>query len=71
MTKDELTTGAKAMHDYFAVAIREQANANPHPLNEMLAEQLARPWSEMREDQRQDWREMFSRGIKAVAHGVR
>lgn len=68
MTKDELTKGAKAMHDYFAQAIVEQMESNPHPLNEMLANQLARPWNEMREDQRQDWRDMFSIGIKAVAH---
>lgn len=69
MTKDELTKGAKAMHSYFASALTAQAEDYPHPLNQTLVDQLARPWDKLREDQRQDWRDMFSIGIKAVAHG--
>lgn len=68
MTTQELDKGAKAMHTYFASAIREQAIDNPHPFNTQLAEMLGVPWDQMRDDQRADWREMFRLGVRAVAH---
>lgn len=67
MNAQELDRGAKAMHNYFSVLMREQAESNPHPLNDQILRQLAIPWKEMREDQRQNWRTMFHIGIKAVA----
>jgi hypothetical protein len=60
--------GAKAMHDYLAAAIRDQAGQHPHPFSTRLAGQPGIAWEDMRPDQREDWMQMFRAGLDAADH---